>query len=453
MSNLLEIGKSGILANQRALDVTGQNISNAANPDYSRRRVELQEQAFREGNRYLGLGVKVDDLTRFRSEITDERIRGQESELGFTDEKQKILKQLEVVLSTDNNMDLDVRLTDFFNAFSKLAANPEDNTIRENVIREAEELTQTFGNLNAEISAIQQNAIDRADNQAAEINNLLREIASLNQNVTAGEGEGVESDFDSIDKRTAKLRELSELADVSITEDDNRSLTVRIGGIVVVQDDQFKQISAETDLANDIARLRLDNGAVISNVGGRIGASLESVRDEIPTVKDQLDNLASALVRDVNRVHSEGYGLNNATGVDFFNPDNTNAANIELSTIILNDADYIAASNSQNAPGNGGNANELANLRNAQNAIESQTYVEYSVSISADVGSRINQLETRNDTAESAQNLLIEQQESIAGVNIDEELANLIRYQNAYQASARVINAARQNFDTLLTLI
>jgi len=453
MSDIFEIAKSGILANQRALDITGQNISNAANPEFSRRRVEFSEQGFSENTTFTGLGVKVEDITRFRSDIIDERTRAKQSDLGNFNEQTRIFKQLESVLSTDTQADLDARLNNLFDSFIQLGSNPESDSLRQNVVREAQNLTNSFKSISSSIDAVQEETADKTSSIVGRINNLLREIASLNSNITSGESEGRESDFKSLDQRTAKLEELSKLIDVSITEDENRSLTVRVGSIVVVQDDQSKTLTPEVDLANNQARVRVDGSKVLRDIGGELGANIKMTRETIPDIKENLNTLAETVVQEVNAIHTSGFGLNNATGISFFDPANTTATTISVNALVASNTDNIAASDAPNSPGNSDNVVELANLRDSSNIINNQSITEFAVGLITSVGSEINNLETASSSAQSALDLLEQQQQSISGVNIDEELANMIKFQNSFQASARVLNTAQTMFDSLLTIV
>jgi len=454
MSDIFEIAKSGILANQRALDLTGQNISNASNPEFSRRRPEFTEQGFRQNEKFAGLGVRIDDVTRLRSEILDERIRNQETDIGAFSEKNRVFKQLESVLATDTDGDLNDRLNAFFDSFRKLSAKSDSKTLRQNVVREAQSLTSTFNRIDNSFDEVRSDGIDRAARQVERINSLLNEVASFNESITSGEAEGVESDFASLDKRNAKLRELSGLAGVSITKADNESLTLRIGDMVVLQGDKVTELSFDKQNAlQNKTRIRTESGKVVENIGGELGGIVEMVNEEIPQLSQDMDRLAQTVVEDVNDLHKNGFGLDNSTGLSFFDPDNTTAQTIQVNELIVNDTDKLAASDSINAPGNGEQAAAIGALSDADNAIDGKTITEFSIDTVSRVGTQINELETSIATGESALSFVENQQESLSGINIDEELANMIKFQNSFQASARVLNTAQTMFDSLLRIV
>ena len=454
MADIFEIAKSGIIANQRALDITGQNISNASNPEFSRRRPELSEQGFRQNGKFAGLGVRVDDVTRLRSDILDQRIRSQETDIGAFSEKNRVFKQLESVLATDTEGDLNDRLNAFFNSFRQLSANTDNNALRQNVVREAQNLTSTFNRLANSFGDVRSDGIDTAAKKVDKINTLLNEVASFNASITSGEAEGVESDFASLDKRNAKLRELSGLAGVSITEADNKSLTLRIGDIVVLQDDQVTELSIDKQNAlQNKTRVRTDNGKVLQNIGGELGGIVEMVNNKIPQLSDDIDRLAQTVVENVNDIHKNGFGLDNSTGLNLFNPDKTSAQTIELNESIVNDTDKLAASDVPNAAGNGQQALAIGALSDADNLIDGKSVTEFTIDTVAGVGAEINEIETSLSSSESALSFVENQQESLSGVNIDEELANMIKFQNSFQASARVLNTAQTMFDSLLRIV
>jgi flagellar hook-associated protein 1 FlgK len=452
MREIFQIAKRGLFANQKGLDVTGQNVANANTEGYSRQRVNLSPEAFRKGNLQVGLGVKIEDIERLRSDQLDRQIRSKESEIGYLDQRKQILAQLENIFATDTDGDLDIKVNELFDSFSRLTSNPEDESLRSNVIRSSQNLAETFNRLDRNLNQVKERIGDTTETLVTKVNQLLKEIASLDRDITSGEGEGQSSNNKALDLRTRKLNELSELVDTSITIDENKSATVSVGGLVLVQNGQARTLDAEINPSLDINRIRIEGSKVLNNIGGRLGATIESFTEDVGAYSDRLDNLAKTIVEEVNNIHSSGYTLNNTTGIDLFDAGNTTAESISVNSQVSSDPDNVAASSQPNEPGNAEKALALADLRNDDTVFSGQTFSEFAVNIATSIGSELNAAASQLETTSSAQTLLENQQESVAGVNIDEELTNLIQYQNAYQASARVLSTARQMFDSLLTI-
>jgi flagellar hook-associated protein 1 FlgK len=453
MNELFQIAKSGLFANQKAIDVTGQNVANANTEGYSRQRVNLSPEAFRQGNFQVGLGVNVDDIQRLRSDLLDRQIRSKQSDQGYLNQRKQILEQMENIFATDTEGDLDVRLNDYFDTFVRLTSNPEDEALRSNVIQAGQNLSNTFHRLDQDLQNVKDRIGDTTETLVTKVNQLLKEIASLDQNITSAEGQGRTSDNESLDIRARKLKELSELVDTSVTIDENKSATVSVGGFALVQNGQARTLDTEINVAANVNRVRISGSKVLNNIGGRLGATIDAFKQDVTAYAEQLDGLAKSMVEQVNAIHSTGYTLNNTTGIDFFDASQKDAGTIRLNSLVSSDPDNIAASSQPNEPGNAENAQKLAALRNDDTVFKGRSFSEFAIHLAAEIGNDLNTADSKLETTASAQRLLENQQESISGVNIDEELTSLIQYQNAYQASARVMTSAQRMFDSLLSII
>lgn len=451
MKELLEIGKSGLLTSNRQISVTSHNISNAGTEGYSRQRVDTSPVDFKRGGFSIGIGVEVDQITRLRSEILTGQIQQSETQLGELTEKEFILSQVQGLLNNQSDGNLDNLVYAFFDAFNALSVQPENLSLRDDVIRKANNLTAKFKTITEGLDEIETVAVDGAKNQAAEINSILKEVAALNLSITRGGARGT-PDNNSLDLQDRRLTQLSKLVDFSYTRSDTGAVEVKIGGIVVVRDDRFETINPEIDLGNNVFRLRLSNGVALDRVGGTLGTRIDAFKTLIPEIQDQLDTLAATIATETNDLHKTGFGLDDTTGINFFDPSSTSASNFAINASVADDPRLIAASGTQGAHGNAVIARSIADLTNLD-AFNGRTFGQYALNIAAGVGADLANTQTSIATTTSSRDLLVNQQEQIAGVNIDEELTNLIKFQTAYQASARVITTASEMMDTLLTLV
>lgn len=451
MNQLLNIGKTGLLAQSQAINTTAHNIANANTEGFSRQRVNFSPLAFTRNGQSIGNGVSVEEIQRLRNNLIDEQLQQKQSELGDLEERSKILNQLQSILSTGGDGDLDKLMSRFFDSFTQLASQPENAAFRDEVIFSADNLTKKFNSLNTDLLQAQDGLVSGTREQLVQINGILKDLAQLNTNFARNAASRA-SDNNSLDLQTQKLNELSQLVDFSLTRDQLGAVELRIGGVLMVQGDRSFSLSAEIDPGNSTFRLRTSNGVQLDNVGGVFGAQVDAFTESIPNLIADLDNLTQTLVERVNQLHRDGYGLTNTTGLAFFNPDNLRAGTISLNQVVVDDPRLIATANQPNSPGNNIAAVAIAGVAE-EVLVGNRTLLNFALSIPADVGTQLNSVNAAIQTVSSTQQLLFNQQESVSGVNIDEELANLIKFQNAYQANARVIATADELFDSLLAIV
>jgi len=451
MRELLEIGKRGMFANQKSLEVVGQNVANANTPGYSRQRVELEAIEFRKGGLSVGLGVNVATVKQLRDTLVETQIQSKEGDLGGFNEQIKLYEQLEVLFATGSDNDLDKLMTKFFNSFSELSNNPESLALRESVVFSAQNMTSRFNEISANLDAIKDSLTKESTTLVGEVNRLTSDIAKLNVQIANVSGTG-QANNKALDLRAIRLNELSKLVDINTIYSNNGSVEVRVGNLVVVQHDRVFNVE-QIDSTNNALRLRLNNGRTLKNVGGKLGAMIDSFETVLPDFKTKVDTLASNLVSKVNQIHVNGFNLNDTTGIEFFKPGGTTASTIALNSQIVDNVSLIAASDTSGAPGNNTAARQIFTLLDSSSAVGDKSFIEYSLSIAAETGFTISSLRTQVESVSSSKLMLENQKLDASGVNMDEELANMIKFQNAYQASARVIASVQVMYDTVLSLV
>jgi flagellar hook-associated protein 1 FlgK len=169
-------------------------------------------------------------------------------------------------------------------------------------------------------------------------------------------------------------------------------------------------------------------------------------------VRSRLDEFALGLVENINTIHRQGYGLNGNTGVDFFDSDSTSAGNIRLGSMILNDLDNIAAGKT-NAPGDNSNALDIASLSEALTMNDnSQTFNDHYSSTVAQIGLKKEIYNSNLQETEAVQTQLANTRQSVQGVILDEELTEMIKFQQAFAAAARVVDLADDLMTTVINM-
>ena len=450
MNNIFEISKSGLTAAQKALTVTSNNIANANTDGYSRQRAELVPAQVNQAGKSIPVGVSVSEVRRIRDILADRQIFTQSNALNASLEQSRIYRQLESVLITDFGESLDSNIGNFFNAFSELSTAPQDISLRNNVLTQAEVLTSQLRTLDKDITDIQDQVSLSAGTYIDRANDLLQGISEINGAIFRSFALGDQSNIIK-DRQVEMLNELSELMDTQVSFTEAGTAEIRVGGVMVLNQDYVAQLAAETSLTDNVFRVRNETGKQISLTGGRLGGAITMFTEGIPSVADQLDEITEYLVTEVNQIHSSGFGVVDGNQRAFFSTTGLTAGEIEVHTLIKENVGHIAASSVAGESGNNDKAIELNFLRDVK-GLRGESVTDRAIKTISEPGIRINELDVSIEVNESALNLLRTQQEEVSGVNIDEELSNLIKFQNAYQASARVLNTAQELLTTLLSI-
>lgn len=451
MKTLFEIARSGLRSSERSLSVTSNNVINADTPGYSRQRLEKEPVSVRMTGYQAGLGVNITSITRLRNEMADIQLNNKRQSMGFMQSKAKIFEQMEAFMATDSGRDLDLHVSRLFDAFSELSTDPQDFSVRNNLIAEAEQLTDKLGDMSQNIDNTSEMVRDSALNSLTSVNELLGELAELNKTIVHSQASG-QPDYAALDLQVRKLEELSEIIDFDSQVTDNGTLELRVGGITVLNESGAKTVKAEVNDVDKVFRLRLENGKTLEVKGGQLGGSIEMFEEEIPSIKERLDLVASTLVEKFNEIHIQGYGVEDSTVRNFFNPAFTTAADIQLNEDIRNNHQHIAASSQPGEAGNGDIASQIADLRN-DTVVGGRKLTDYAIELISKPGEHISDLNSKIEARDSEIQMLTIQQERESGVNIDEELSMMIQYQNAYQGAAKVMSAAQQMLDTLISIV
>ena len=455
MKSIFEIAKSGLQSSERSLSVTSNNIINADTPGYSRQRVEKSPQGVQLDGSYLGLGVRIDDVVRLRDEMNDMILNQKQQDMGYLDRKADIYEKLEATMVSDYGTDLDSQVSGLFDNFSDLASNPQDVSVRNNLVSETQQFVSKLHETSRNIDQNSELVRDFAGKTLDAINGLLGNINDLNDSIQQAQAKG-QPDHGSLDKRVERMNELSKLVDFESRVTETGAVRIQIDGLSVVDENRAYTIRSEVDDVNKKFRLRLDNGHLIEPEGGKIGAEIEMFEEGIPELKKKLDTLASTVVKEFNALHNTGYGLDDGVQRNFFNPTGTTANDIQLNQQIVDNTNHIAASSVAGEAGNGEVASQLADLRN-QKLIgdngNTQKLTDYTVGVISKPGLELSALNTTIEARDSEIQMLKRQQEETAGVNIDEELSRMIKFQNAYQGAAKVMSSAQKMYDTLISLV
>ena len=421
----LQTALRGLLASQEAIDTTGHNIANANTPGYSRQQANLTESyaltipAYSNvtgGGVQLGTGVDVTTINRIRNTFLDIQYRAQNTTSNYASTQANILDQVQTGLAEPSDHGLQSQLSAFWSAWSDLANAPTSVAAKQTVIDAANSLVQTFNSIDQQLSTIQtQTATQYATLTGAggQLQNDANQIAALNGSISQALAAGQQPN-DLMDKRDALIDDLSSLGSVSVVDPGNGLLQITFGG-------------GSTPLVSGTTVNWPPS--IGTSPGGELGAltNLSGATGQIASYRSTLDNIANQLVTSVNAIH---------TATPFFS--GTTAGTIAVAATTAT----IQTTTTGN-PGANDVAQAIAGL--AGGAIDQA----YSAFISG-VGSDVQSTQSTQTTSQAVLDSIDNQRKSVSGVSLDEEMTNLVSFQRAYQASARMMTTIDSMLDTLI---
>lgn len=459
----LNIAQKGIQTQQRALDITSHNIANANTEGYTRQEaIMASTRPVKVQGGYVGTGVEITEYRRIRDQFLDVQLRTENKSLGEWDVKSDILGKLEIIFNEPTDSSLRKVMDEFWQSWQDLSKDPQSVAIRDTVMQWGVSLTEAFNHIDTQFTDLQKDINSGLSVKVDEINSIGRQISDINMQIIKAEADGSHAN-DLRDKRDLLIEQLSRIADVGVSEDEFGSVNVSIGGRNIVTRNFTTEIKF-TDNEVDATQAKLtwvdpltglEQGEVIV-YGGELKGYV-TMRDEVVTsLQDKIDNLVSAIAQELNDIHNTGYALDDNLGLDFFTrKDDTkpfSAGNIKINELIQNNTNLIAAGKTTPVlQGDGSNALEIAQLKdklimNTQTA----SFDDYYRSTVAQLGVDAMEAERMLDNQQLLADQIKNKREGISGVSLDEEMTNMIRYQHAYSASARVVNVMDEMLDLIV---
>lgn len=463
IGSILSIARTALSSHQAAIGVISHNLANATTEGYSRQRAELVPGTpLMTPNGGIGTGVRVDDISRLRDTLLDRSFRSETSGASYWGRRSALLGEIQSLHGNIGDPGLNEALDAFWNAWSDLADHPSDSTSRAVVRQAGDGIVRQLHRLDAGIEATATTATLRLQQEAAEIDRLASEIASLNGSIVAAEAGG-NTAGDLRDRRDLAVDQLAQLAAIQVVDRMNGGIAVNISGITIV--DGADATGVQVDAGGGTWTLRSTRGAAITPAGGSIGATLDVLNDDLPAARAELDAWTRALVGTVNDLHRTGMNGAGETDIAFFDDNGdistVTASSIRLSAEVAADANAIAAGTPATdgggdpvyGPGRNDVALALAGIREA--AIPALGGRTFSAAYAATVGAVGGEIRAADDAAQTHETIAAQadiRRSSVSGVSTDEELVQLIRFQNAYSAAARVVTAADEMLQTILDM-
>lgn len=318
------IGLSGLTAAQRAFDVIGNNIANAATEGYHRQKLELSPLfAMNPGESTFIGGVKIEGVSRTIDTFLEQEIRRQKSTLAAVSQETATLSTIEVAfaeLSTEEG-GLNAAIDNFFNALNDLSMYPEENIWQNQLVSEAETMTNQFRTLGKSLDSLQNQITLEAGNHTETVNALLGRIAELNQNIENIQMVSGQTNSMS-DQRDQYIAELADLIDMQTINRENGVVDIAAGGIALVNGSFAAALETGYDSNAQLAIAIVGSAGYTTDIqGGKIGGLLSLHNNKIAEFSEDLDALAKAIIDQINHYHVMGTGsagsFNQLTGRSF----------------------------------------------------------------------------------------------------------------------------------------
>lgn len=319
----LNVGQTALGVSQASIQVTGNNIANAGNADYSREVAGVTAnvgQQLQPGV-YVGTGVDLSSVQRQVDLALQNRLNSSISNNEAANITQQWSGQIETIFNALGDQNLNTDMSDFLSSWSTLANNPQDTAQRQVVVQSGQTVAQEFNSLGSQLGTIQTGIGQQLTTLAGNANQLAQQVADLNQQIALSQGGGANlapgGNNSLLDQRDAVLKQLSALVNVQTVNQGDGTVNVYVGSEPLVLGTANRGLSVQTQAVNGQASYQLvfaaDNGSVPAS-GGQLGA-LISAQSQASAVLQQLNGVAAGFVTAVNNLHASGQGTEGFTDI------------------------------------------------------------------------------------------------------------------------------------------
>lgn len=434
------LASRALSAHQRALETTGQNISNANTPGYSRQVVSLRPESSTDqvtlsgASGSVGGGVDASLILRSHASWLNRSADTLRAQVGDASIANQLATRIEGITNEPSDTGLQATLDRFFSAFQAVADRPNDTTLRSAAIRSAGQVADRFQQFSQDLSAISRETLDGVQTDVLELNNLTQQIAGLSKVIGASQAAG-QSASELLDQRDLLLNQVSQLTGAQISGREGGDLVVSVGGVTLVQNGEAQTVQLGAN-----SQLTLEDGTRVAISSGEINARLRAVQQTIPDQQARLMAIRDTLATQVNQLHAGARDRSGTTGTPVFVFDSGGV--MSVSTSLQQDPNRLAVGDG--TAGDGAVAGQIAQLRRNPSILAAyQTLI-------GEVGTHVSATQQRMDMTKASLTQVETMQSSESGVNLDEELATMVSQQHIYAASARLLSTYDQMLETLI---
>lgn len=423
----------GLLVQQAALHTTGHNISNANTAGYSRQRVDTKaDLAFNYiGVGQLGTGVKIDGVVRLVDDYVSKQIRQENSVANKYGTKSDVLGQVEIIFNEPSDTGINANLGQMFDSWQELSKNPESLTQKSIVVEKSKTLANSLNHMSNQLNNLKANTVDDIGKNVLDFNATVDKLDSLNKQIF---NVGIKGQIpnDLLDQRDMLLNDLSGMTDISTDFDKYGRVEIKLGTQDVLTGTDKHAMTSSPDGKNISI-----GGTSVDIKSGQIAGNIDGLK-EIEGRIDDLDKFTGMMAKAINDAH----GTPIFDGID-------KAGTIKVNQDILDDNSKIIAGDLPTSPpGDGSRALAIAGMRNEK--IGGTTIEGAYTNIVTKVGISKQYADNMVKNQGVLLDHLVLRRESTSGVSIDEEMTNVLKFQKAYQANAKVITVLTDMLDTII---
>jgi flagellar hook-associated protein 1 FlgK len=454
----LQTGLSGLLAHRQAADVIAHNIANVNTEGYSRQRVDLQAEgrppvtAIWSRTSEVGSGVRSEGITRIRNEFLEAQHRNELGVKASLSGTSAVLDRLESIFPEPSDSGIAQRLSDYWSSWQALVNNPGDDASRAAVLEKGNLTVQALHQADYQIRTQRDDAVDQAGLLTGEVNQLAEQVARLNDGIRSATVGGQQPN-DLMDQRDQFVLRIAELTGARVESGDHGMVDVFVGGRALVSGQHFQTLTVAQVPDPTLGALGFDkvqvrwasDGFPADVTNGEIAGYVAGANEILPQYLTALNGVAEQLVTTVNALHSTGKDLDGVSGRMFFDPTKVTAAGIAISTDVAGKPRQLAAA----AVADGDLGTTVAETLGKLGKSITGADASYRTMI-VQLGNEVQFFANQTDAQSEVVARLDEDRKSVSGVNLDEEMVNLVAAQHAYSAAARVITSVDEMLDTLI---
>jgi flagellar hook-associated protein 1 FlgK len=434
-----------------ALQITNNNISNANTPGYTREVALLQEAGSSNQNGVnLGNGVEFGGYQSVRDELLQTRIEQETQAQSGANAQLSSLQAIEPTFTTSTT-DIGTEMSALFSSISSLSTDPTSSTLQETVLAAGQKLATAFNTASSTLTSQQTGLNTQVTQDVGEVNQLSEQIAALNPQIVQLKASGQSDGGTLQDQQDELVLKLSALTNVSVTQTATGETLTTGDGTPLVEGSQ--SYALQTSTGTDGMQHVLDangNDITSSLTSGDLGGTIQTRDTTIPGLLTQLDTLANQFATAINTAQATGYDQNGDAGQDFFTVPATVSGSAASIKVAITDPALIASS-SDGTSGSNGNLVNLSAVQTTKLA-SGQTPGDAYANLVYQVGSLTSSANAESTASTSTLLQLNDQLKSVSGVSTDEEAANLVQYQQAYEAAARVVTTIQALFSITMSM-
>lgn len=504
----LELSKRAIQISQKALDITGNNLSNISTDGYSRQRVDtasLSSLSYRSWQTtssrlsLAGQGVTAYGVSQVRNEYLDKRFRDLACYVAENDTKVNIMKEVETTLDSIENTGLDSVLGDFKSALTKYATNAADNVELASLVRnQAYNITTMLHTYSTDLENILNDNIYELNTTVDYVNSLVEKIAGYNKtilneykstefgNIEAGEAVSDYGPLELLDARNLLIDELSYYGDINVINEKNGTVTISMSGVNIVEGNKTQNLVMRDYENYGAAYITFNDGTAFKPQSGELKAYMDVLSGNgpyanhfqsseygIPYYKSALDAFAVSFSEILNTINGVAEGDSSralfGSTLDQYDVDGNlidrgaiSAATIRISDEWMKDATMIGQIQNPETGEwtysptyDGGHDNRILLALQEPvkvgraNDYEGDIY-SYVLFLSNRLGQNISFTEEQLDSYVTTANSILDSRDSVMGVSDTEEGINMLTYQKWFNASSRLMTTLDECLDRVI---